>query len=66
MNNLINIRVGEINSNSPLNQGSNYNNRGSHKKHFVPAFLLSNVMSLAPKIDELRIVAHNTNPDSSL
>ena len=45
MNNLINIQVGEINSNSPVNQGSNYNNRSSQKKHFVPAFLLSNVMS---------------------
>ena len=41
MNNLINIRVGEINSNSTVNQGSNYNNRNSQKKHFVPAFLLS-------------------------
>jgi hypothetical protein len=29
----------------------------------VPVFLLSNVMSLVPKIDEVRIVANSVNPD---
>ena len=36
--------------------------KGSTTPH-VPSFLVSNVMSLAPKIDELRHVIQNTNLD---
>jgi hypothetical protein len=32
-------------------------------RHFVPSILLSNVMSLVPKVDELSLVVGNHNPD---
>ena len=32
-------------------------------RHFVPSILLSNVMSLVPKVDELALVVGNHNPD---
>ena len=53
INNLISIPKSDVNPYSPK----------SHEKHFVPAFLLSNVMSLAPKIDEVRAVVQIICPD---
>ena len=35
----------------------------SNETHFVPSFFLSNVMSLAPKIDEVSTVVQNANYD---
>jgi exonuclease III len=32
-------------------------------RHLVPSILLSNVMSLVPKVDELALVVENHNPD---
>ena len=32
-------------------------------KEFVPSLMLTNVMSLAPKIDEVRLFVTNSNPD---
>jgi hypothetical protein len=34
----------------------------SINRHFVPSILLSNVMSLVPKVDELALVVGNHNP----
>ena len=53
INNLISIPKSDVNPYSPK----------SHEKHFVPVFLLSNVMSLAPKIDEVRAVVQIICPD---
>ena len=56
-----------------LPRGVNYNNlirirctesdAQSHCSMFVPSLILSNVMSLVPKIDEVRPYVINTNAD---
>jgi exonuclease III len=56
-NNLINIPL-EITP-LPASQGS----RPNVSKEFAPSLLLSNVMSLVPKIDEVRLYVSKHNPD---
>ena len=53
INNLISIPISDANTYPPK----------SHGRHFVAAFLLSNVISLPPKMDEVRAVAQIICPD---
>ena len=47
----------------PANQFEIHTGAERYKREFVPSITLANMMSLAPKIDELRCFVNDTKPD---
>ncbi len=58
-----NVGVASIPSNHTQKVTANSINKSTGKKEFVPSLILTNTMSLAPKIDEVRYFVTSKKPD---